>query len=151
MTIYEGMTLGLAGLAIIVSVLSFLRSNAVAHGMIELEVSGMISKSQERVEDLSIQMNPLLSVAEKSEEQKKQLEVLVRVFKSAVENNINAYEQACAKYLDGKIDRKRFKKTYQRSLRQIVQNPQHESHFKEPTSTYYAILKVYKEWENTEQ
>lgn len=92
-----------------------------------------------------------VSQTEKSPETLKQLEGFGHAFKAAVESNINAYEEACAKYIDNKYDRKRFKKIYQISLRQLVENPQHKPYFDGVTSRYKAILKVYSEWENPER
>ncbi|MDR2569884.1 MAG: hypothetical protein LBD23_06250, partial [Oscillospiraceae bacterium] len=38
----------------------------------------------------------------------------------AIETNLNAYDEACAKYKDGKIDQVRFQKTYQAEIRNLV-------------------------------
>ena len=52
------------------------------------------------------------------------------------------------KYLDGKVDKVRFKKTYNREIRQLVEENQED--YKEVKNIYEATLKVYKEWNNKE-
>lgn len=69
----------------------------------------------------------------------------------ANESYINAYEEACAKYLDNKTDKTRFKKNYFISLRQLVEKEEYKPFFDSTTSRYKAILKVYNEWNDLEQ
>lgn len=158
MSTYEKTSVALALVAIVVSIVALLKSTSVSkdnlklnHGMNELEVKNMITAARQRVEDISIKMIPLLSKTQRSEEEAKEIEGYQRVFSAAVESGVNAYEEACAKYLDGKIDKRRFKKTYQVELRQLVQDPNHRRFFDAVTSPHKAILKVYDEWENLEK
>jgi hypothetical protein len=158
MSTYEKTSLALALIAIVVSIAAFVKSTSVSkdnlklnHGMNELEVKNMITSARQRVEDVSIMMIPLLSKTQRSEEEVKQVEGYQRVFRAAVENSVNAYEEACAKYLDRKIDKRRFKKSYQVEIRQLVQDANHKQFFDAVTSPHKAILKVYDEWENLEK
>jgi hypothetical protein len=93
----------------------------------------------------------LVSKDRRTSEEEKQLEIYQRSFNAAVEGNINAYEEACAKYLDGKVDRKRFGKNYRVALRQLIETPELKGYFDAVTSRYKAILKVYDSWENLEK
>ncbi len=75
--------------------------------------------------------------------------------KSAVEDWLNAYEEICSKYLDKKIDRKRFKKTYKSEIRGIVESKEDNEFVyrlinPEGTSRFRAIWKVYRQWEHLE-
>jgi hypothetical protein len=71
-----------------------------------------------------------------------------------VEDWLNAYEEACAKYIDDKIDRKRFRQLYRREVRQICEaSEERQAEIwkllqPESTSSYSAIWKVYKEWKD---
>lgn len=158
MSNYEIASLVVAVIAIIVSVIALQKSSAVSqetlklsHGMTELEVTNMITGTRRRVEDITILMLPLVTKMSRSDEESKQLEGYKRVLKAAMESNVNAYEAACAKYLDGKIDKVRFRKSYKIEVRNLVQDPNHREFFDAITSSYKAILKVYDEWENLEK
>lgn len=98
-----------------------------------------------------MQMAALISKDRRTSEEERQLEIYQRNFKAAVESNINAYEEACAKYLDGKVDRRRFEKNYRVPLRQLVETAELKEYFDAVTSRYKAILKVYDQWENLEK
>lgn len=150
MTTFQLISLILSGIAIVISIVALYRSSSVQRGMIELQISTLIANSQDKVSGISERMLPLLSKSNRSEEEEKTLEGLRRIFNAHVEANINAYEEACAKYIDGKVDRKRFKKNYQVAIRQLVKKAEYEKYFDGIKSEYHAILKVYKEWEHRE-
>ena len=75
----------------------------------------------------------------------------VRDKEDNLNKSINAYEEACAKYLDKKVDRKRFQKMYRVEVPQLVEKPELKDYFDAITSRYKAILKVYEMWENAEK
>lgn len=61
---------------------------------------------------------------------------------------LNSYEVACAKYLDDKVDKERFKKTYIKEIRELFTS------FKDILSnenSYQAIKEVNTEWNNLEK
>ena len=78
-------------------------------------------------------------------------DIVRQAFESARELNLNAYEEACAKYLDGKVDKKRFKKNYHVEIRNLVENDNNKDKFDGVTSKYKCILEVYEEWNNLEK
>ena len=55
------------------------------------------------------------------------------------------------KYLDEKIDKVRFKKSYHTEIRQLVESEKLQSYFNPVTSKFKGILKVYDEWNNLEK
>lgn len=129
--------------------------NLISMGNLELSTSGRISNTRDKVGDITIIISPLIS-KEKSGtltvDEVNTLEAQTKVLHSAIENNINAYEEACSKYIDGKIDKDRFKKTYNTEIRQLVENSNlNSSYFNPLTSKFKAILKVYDEWNNLEK
>lgn len=68
-----------------------------------------------------------------------------------MESYLNAYEDACGKYLDKKIDEVRFKKSYISEIKNICEKELYNAFMQpESTSKYTAIWKVYKEWNNLE-
>lgn len=130
-------------LGCIVSVCSLVNAyNAykISQGLLEVNVHNMIYQTKKDVMQIS------LAIAEKGNENLMFTEVL----NSAIESNLNAYEEACAKYLDKKVDKKRFKRNYCVEIRQLVENKNYKNYFDANASSYKCILKVYKEWNNLE-
>ncbi len=70
------------------------------------------------------------------------IEYLVR---SSLENYLNSYEEACTKYLDDKIDKERFKISYQRDIDGLFK--MHKPYF-EADTRFHAIKHVHGEWTN---
>jgi len=155
MSKYEIVTLIFSSLAIIISLFAYFRSSSIAMGSLELAIRERISTSKVSVQTSIVQMTALLSKRETEEitqAESIQLKTYEAIYKSAIEDNINAYEEACAKYLDKKVDRKRFKKIYKAEIKQLVENQSHSTEYFHPTtSKFKAILKVYEEWENLER
>ena len=133
--------------SIILSLIALKKSNEasrVANGDLEIQVRNMLREAKKFEIDVSCE---ILSATNRN--QKKVLEK-----KSAVahEELLNAYEEACSKYLDNKIDKKRFRKSYCVEIRNIVQKGEaFKDKIDSISSPYYAIKKVYDEWENPEK
>jgi len=151
MTIYEILSITLAPFAIIISIFSYVRANSLANANIELYINERITNTKEKVSDISMQMSILVTKETKTAAEEKQLKIYQYNLRASIENNLNAYEEACAKYLDNKVDRKRFLKNYKTEIRQLVENSQFKEYFDGVTSRYRAILKTYNEWENLEK
>ncbi len=82
---------------------------------------------------------------------KKTLEMYNVNFVAAIQAMLNMYDDACTKYLDGKIDKERFKRNFFIEIRNLIERSTLKEHFDPTTSRYKAILKVYDEWENLEK
>lgn len=67
-------------------------------------------------------------------------------YSAAEESYRNAYEDACGKYLDEKIDKIRFKKMYQREIRRLVEEEPHKDMYAGTQTPYASTVAVYKEW-----
>ena len=72
--------------------------------------------------------------------------ILQQAYLAAEETYRNAYEDACGKYLDGKIDKERFKKFYIVEIRRLVEEEPHKKYYADNQSAYTSTLAVYKEW-----
>jgi hypothetical protein len=147
-------------ISIIFGVLSILGARAsrkTAMGQAETSLRASIRVTRQAVRDLAIKIGEVIDGTAQSKltsEQKRKLEALDKPFREAVEDNLNAYEDACAKYLDNKIDRERFKKMYVEEIRNLCvekQGPVADLMHPEGTSKFQAIWKVYREWHVHEQ
>lgn len=158
MTPFEVASLIFAFAAIIVSIIAYrkadsatTKANDIASGNFELYIGERITSTKEKVSDVSLQMATLISKQKRTSDDEKVLAIFEKVFNAAVENNINAYEDACAKYLDKKVDQTRFEKLYKAEIRQLVESDNLREYFDGVTSKYKAVLKVYNQWENLEK
>ncbi|MEZ8191428.1 hypothetical protein [Vibrio sp. 1F279] len=124
------------------------------HGMVELEMRQAIESAKSKVNDISIIMAPLVAREESEQdlsvEDTKTLEIYRKNFNAAVQTLMNTYDDACSKYIDGKVDKVRFKKNYRYEIRNLLENKELKEYFDPLTSRYKPILNVYTEWENME-
>ena len=128
------------------------RAESITMGEAETSLRSAISSTRQRVEDLSVQIGVALDGKRPDEftaKDRRRLETLEKAFRSAVEDNLNAYEDACAKYVDRKIDTERFKKSYVSEIQRlcaektsVITDLMHP----DTTSKFQAIWKVYREW-----
>lgn len=68
-------------------------------------------------------------------------------YKSAQETWLNAYDQACMSYREGKLNKETFQKTYEVPVRKLFEDKDFHDFFNPPdTSDYPSIIAVYREW-----
>ena len=67
------------------------------------------------------------------------------------EEFLNAYDEACQKYLDKKVDKERFKKSYFTEIQSIVKNENFKPKYDTQSTPYKATVKVYNEWFDLEK
>ena len=148
MTIYEFIAVAISVIGLALSVWSTIKARSahkIAQGQIELNIHQLLTQAKKDEMEISI------LIAEKCSNDNSEMKtIILSALDTAVERTLNAYEEACAKYLDGKVDKERFKKNYHIEIRQLVENKNHKKHFDSTTSAYKAILKVYKEWNDFE-
>lgn len=133
------------------------RSNNIAIGQTETSLREQIMNARNRMEDCGFKIQDFLKGRKKadlSDEELPHLEFLESTWRSSTESYLNAYEDACGKYLDDKTDKQRFKKAYINEVKNIC-DPKRTSFERlmhpESTSNYEAIWKVYKEWHRHEK
>lgn len=105
---------------------SYLSGKSMAQGNIELQIRQMISEAEYKI----------LDCLENSSEN---LEALK-------ENLLTCYEEACAKYIDNKLDKKRFKEMYSKEIKNLIKSSAFKDQLNPQTTVYTSILHVYKEW-----
>ena len=106
-------------LSVVALIVSF-RYNKLVEAQVEMQVRERITGARVRYEDSIIKHHEYLQ----NSEQKNNL--FNFFLKSVKEDFLNAYDEACQKYLDKKIDEDRFKKSYFNEIQSIVK----DKHFK---------------------
>ena len=106
-----------------------------AQGAIETQVRNSISDATKEVLHYATEV-------EKNPSSK----VIQQAYFSAEEMYRNAYEDACAKYLDRKIDVERFEKMYKHEINKHVKYPQQKEIYATNQTTYATKVAVYKKW-----
>lgn len=74
-----------------------------------------------------------------------------KMHEQSIEIMLNVYDEACAKYLDSKVDKERFKRSYHKSIRNLIESEDFDKYFNTPCSSYKCILRVYDKWFNLEK
>lgn len=128
-------------------------ANRINNGQIEISIATLITQTENRVADISIEMGKYIANKETlSKSELVELGFYEGAYKQAIQSNLNAYEEACAKYIDKKVDTERFKRMYDRPIRRIVEEDEFKAYFDAVVkSPYKCILKVYDEWYNHEK
>jgi len=143
------------------SMISHSKSNALsqentrlANGMLELEVRSSISNVSLQVNEIALKLRPVQKrrkAKDFSPEEEEEYQSLLLHWKAANQNMLTAYDEACAKYLDNKIDKVRFKRNFHHEIRNLLESDGLKQFFDPHTSRFKAIIKVYTEWENLEK
>ena len=155
MTPYEIVAVVISGIAIVATVINIIfyfrltqeynclvkEQNKIAQGQAETSMRELIMTARHNVE----------TVAEKVAGQDKGTPEEVKaiyeqMFDSAQEDLRNVYEEACSRYRDGKVDKKRFKRMYSNEIKQIVEDPVQKVKYDTISTRYECTVTVYKEW-----
>lgn len=106
-----------------------------AQGAIETQVRNSISDATKEVlhYTLEVQKDP-------------NNKIIQQAYFSAEEMYRNAYEDACGKYNDGKIDLERFEKMYKQEIYKLVNDPQQKEFYATNQTPYATTVSVYKKW-----
>lgn len=126
-----------------------LEQNKISQGQAETQMRELIMGARQEVSICSEKLvNCLLTDTKDSS---KLEEVYKKMFDAAQEDLRNAYEEACSRYLDGKVDKERFKRMYYSEIQNLVENKDQIEFFDTVKSRYKCIVKVYKEWFDLEK
>lgn len=144
MSTYETIATIISGIALIVSITALIFSKLntnkiekIYYGQSETAIRQNIMNARNRLEDTLSRTKPENQYSNQS-------------VKVAIEQLLNSYEEACAKYIDCKIDKERFRKSYFNEIKDIVECDDLKQYFSFGSS-YDAIKKVYDEWFNLEK
>lgn len=125
-----------------------IEQNKISQGQAETQMRELIMRARQEVSVCSEKLvNCVLTDNNSSQLQT----VYQKMFDVAQEDLRNAYEEACSRYLDEKVDKERFKRMYYSEIQNLVENKDQIEYFDTVKSRYKCILKVYKEWFDLEK
>lgn len=111
---------------------------------------------QSRIEETTLEMQIRQSIRDASDKireyaaqlsEDKKNTAKQKNYLSAAEDYRNAYEDACEKYVTGKVNKEWFKKMFQKEIQQLVDSESNQEYYSDSThSAYQYTIKVYKEW-----
>ena len=104
-------------------------------GSLELQIRASINEAYYNMTRFG------MLVAEKPED-----DTLCNAFKGAEEIYRNAYEDACDKYRQGKVNKESFRRMYQIEIRRLVEEKPYRAYYEDNQSPYINTLNVYREW-----
>lgn len=123
--------------------------NKISQGQAETQMRELIMRARQEV---SVCSEKLVNCVLTDNKNSSQLQtVYQKMFDAAQEDLRNAYEEACSRYLDVKVDKERFKRMYYSEIQNLVENKDQIEYFDTVKSRYKCILKVYKEWFDLEK
>ena len=127
-------------------------ANDIAIGQSETNLRTAITAAQERLSQSNIQIATIRkgkTPEELTSDERSIYEIYLAYYDRTAEQLLKSYEDACAKYLDNKIDRLRFKKAYEKELQDLCEKERgtiHKLLHPRDSSSYKAIWSVYEEW-----
>ncbi len=110
-----------------------------AQGALETQIRNAINESNHEIIMVALEK-------QKYQDVEKRDKTLMSALELSEENYRNAYEDACAKYLDSKVDRDRFEKMYKSDIRKLVESDAHKKYYADIQSPYSNTRRVYEEW-----
>ena len=117
-----------------------LEQNKIAQGQAETSIRELIMSARRNIEEVSEKIALSGNLEETSGK------IYSQMLESAQEDLRNAYEEACSRYRDGKVDKERYKRMYYTEIRQLVEDPTQNEYYNNIKSRYECTIKVYEEW-----
>lgn len=139
-------------LAFIFSLISFLKSNSLAKVEYEYSNFAIIMNTKDKILEISNKIIPL-RVKEKfqplDQTEIETLKYYLAVFDTALENNLNAYDEACSKYLANNVNQNRFENSYKNEIIGLVEGEEYASFLDDQSVKYGNIKKAFNKLTNT--
>lgn len=159
--VISAVSLLVAVISIIISKKASSKSNEIAkenlnlqNAMVEMNLRQAVENANNKANDITMIIAPLIAKKKNntlSGEEATTLKLYGNNLTAATQTMLNTYENACTKYLDGRIDKVRFKKDFHIEIQNLVKKKELSEYFNTRSSSYKAILKVYDEWFDLEK
>ncbi|WP_293648878.1 hypothetical protein [Pantoea septica] len=128
-----------------VSVLTYrktVKRDLNAQGDSELKLYEIIAKAEKDAVDFNLKFL--------ADEIKAPTEAVDSAQKAYIQYMLNSYDIGCQRYLDGKLDKERFQKTYKQRILQLYGNSLYQEQLNPGTFKYAALDRVNNELNNPE-
>ncbi len=134
----------ISSLALIISIISYLKAHAISNANLEINIYNMIRNSKLSLYEASRNL-----ISEETDDSKRYI-LTKKLYDSLIEDLVSSYEEACTKYLDKKVDLKRFEKNFKHDILKLVEDEEviRITHINELSGKkeYGALIRVYEEW-----
>jgi len=148
MNIEIAISISISLISLLVSIYAFIRSNKVANAELDIVIHNLIHQSRHTLDEvLKLELELADSIDEKRQ-------ILTNFGRKGIEELLNAYEEACTRYLNKQIDQAHFRQRYKQEILQVVKDKAINLvvDFKDPDvqkNRYKAIFKVFEEFAGT--
>ena len=144
MSVYDILSIVISMVALVISGIALYWGNRFSKATVLQQIKQSIDNAKTHVEAVSLAISPIISKEQPTNDEKRQKEDLQRIYDSAFEKVLNAYEDGCQKYYAHLVLKQEFRRSYFSDLRDYVE--EFPDKFSEPITRYTYILKLYKEW-----
>lgn len=123
--------------------------SATARAQLELMLSESILSTRDRLLEVgqALARKSAESIADTTDADDAELAFLKVRASACEEAYCNAIEVACSLFLDDKLDKDRFKKSYHHTITEHVESDQFSKYYIEPKTRFHATLKVVRTWD----
>ncbi|HGS6273322.1 TPA: hypothetical protein ACMEL9_003025 [Klebsiella variicola subsp. variicola] len=144
-------TLTLSCIALVASIYSALQyrnANVISKRALKLQEAALESQITNSIATATVQLREALMKYAEADSSAVNYPIISKNYNSAQETWLNAYDQACMSYREGKLNKETFKKTYHVPIRELYEDKELQFFFSPAdTSKYQSIISVYREWE----
>lgn len=141
----------IAGIAVIVSVIALFITRRITRVAYEFSSYSILTNAKEKINEIQYKLIPLLVKKKAStltDTEVMELEYLNENFELALENSLNAYDEICAKFISGKIDKKYFKRMYKNEINGICEGGEFDKYLSASADKYEYIKRAYNKLNN---
>ena len=149
------LTLTISGAALLASAYSALQyrsANVISKTALRLQEAALESQITSSIAAAAAQMREAMVKCAEADSSAISYRIIEQNCVVAQETWLNAHDQACMSYREGKLNKTTFKKAYLVPIRQLVEHDSTKDFFNPPhSSKYQSILYVYNEWETSQR
>lgn len=134
---------GISIVAVGVSIYASLQSKKQSRAARLQGVKNNIDLAKAQLESLSMEVAPLKAKKTPTADEKRELELKLQVYESALERLLNAYNDGCDRFFKKQVDRQDFMDLYHQDIRDYVE--QVPDKFQPPLTRFDNIVRYYDE------
>lgn len=133
-------SVSIAALSLIISIISLIISKRISTKALNVQYATIESVIAESISTAAKNMREAGLILIRTNKSDPSYDVVELNFKALKEDYLNAYDHACMRYIDNKIDRVRFRKSYEDDLDVIFNSTEFAEFIKTFQTTKYQAL-----------